>query len=82
MTPGPETGVFDRRRVGIRSRMWQRLKQWLTGRTKAQDVGKEADVAYDPAQPSDSTSYVGRRAEDDRGYAGETGAERRADQSG
>jgi hypothetical protein len=59
--------------------MWQRLKRWLTGRTRAQQGGQEADVQYDPAQPGNATSFVGRASGDDRGYAGETGAERRAE---
>lgn len=60
--------------------MWQRLKRWFTGRTRAQEAGQEADVRYDPAQPTNATSSVGLASDDDRGYAGETGAERRAEQ--
>jgi len=59
--------------------MWQRLKRWITGRTKAQQAGQEADVQHDPAQPDGATSFVGRASEDDAGYAGETGAERRTE---
>jgi len=58
--------------------MWQQLKRILTGRTRAQDSGREADVGHDPAQPNNVTSFVGRTSQDDPGYAGETGAERRA----
>ncbi|HEX5116776.1 MAG TPA: hypothetical protein VFW65_16410 [Pseudonocardiaceae bacterium] len=61
--------------------MWGRLKRLLTGRTRAQDSGREADVPHDPAQPDRSTSHVGRASGDDRSYAGETGAERRAEGS-
>ena len=61
--------------------MWQRLKRWFTGRTKAQQAGLEADVDYDPAQPANATSFVGMASGDDRGYAEETGAERRAEQN-
>jgi hypothetical protein len=62
--------------------MWRRLKQLFTGRTPAQQEGREADVAEDKAQTnvSGDASYVGRVAGDDVGYAGETGAERRAEQ--
>jgi hypothetical protein len=60
--------------------MWQRLKRWFTGRTKAQQAGQEADVRHDPAQPANATSFVGRASGDDGGYAEETGAERRAEQ--
>lgn len=62
--------------------MWGRLKRLLTGRTKAQDAGREADVQQDPAQPDDAQSFVGRVSGDDHGYAGETGAERRAERRG
>jgi hypothetical protein len=61
--------------------MWQRLKRWFTGRTKAQQAGQEADVPFDPAQPSNATSHVGMTSGDDDTYAEETGAERRAEQS-
>jgi hypothetical protein len=60
--------------------MWQRLKRWFTGRTKAQQAGQEADVEYDAAQPPNDRSSVGMASADDRGYAEETGAERRAEQ--
>ncbi len=60
--------------------MWERLKRWFTGRTKAQQSGMEADVTTDPAQPQRSTSTVGRASADDPGLAGETGAERRAEE--
>lgn len=59
--------------------MWKRVKQWLTGRTKAQTSGQEADVRHDSAQPNDANSFVGRVSGDDSGYANETGAERRAE---
>lgn len=59
--------------------MWERLRQLLTGRTRPQESGQEADVEYDPAQPNRSTSHIGRASQDDPGYAGETGAERRAE---
>jgi hypothetical protein len=60
--------------------MWKRVKRWLTGRTKAQTSGQEADVRHDSAQPNDANSFVGRVSGDDAGYANETGAERRAEQ--
>jgi hypothetical protein len=56
------------------------VKQWFTGRTKAQAAGQEADVQHDPAQPDPGGSLVGRASGDDSGYASETGAERRAEQ--
>jgi hypothetical protein len=59
--------------------MWRRLMRLLTGRTEAQDEGREADTSVDRAQPDSSQSYVGRVAADDEGYAGETGAERRSE---
>ncbi len=59
--------------------MWQRLKRLITGRTKAQQAGQEADVRHDPAQPDDAASFVGRASGDDAGYADETGAERRTE---
>jgi hypothetical protein len=59
--------------------MWARLKQLLTGRTRPQESGQEADVEHDPAQPNNAESFVGRASGDDGGYAGETGAERRAE---
>jgi hypothetical protein len=59
--------------------MWQRLKQWVTGRTNAQQAGQEADVRHDSAQPPKDTSFVGIGSDDDAGYAGETGAERRSE---
>lgn len=60
--------------------MWERLKELFTGRTSAQRAGQEADVEHDPAQPDPAASgdLVGRASGDDSGYAGETGAERRA----
>ncbi|HEY1571996.1 MAG TPA: hypothetical protein VGG05_11660 [Pseudonocardiaceae bacterium] len=61
--------------------MWGALKRLFTGRTRAQESGREADVQHDPAQPDRSTSYVGRASGDDQGYAGETGAERRAERN-
>jgi hypothetical protein len=51
----------------------------LTGRTKAQDTGREADADVDPAQPDSSNSFVGRPAGDDADFANETGAERRSE---
>lgn len=87
-------------RIGYATGMWERLIRLVTGRTKAQQEGKEADVAQDPAQvnrrpvggehrpdaddahsttgPSANETFVGRVSGDDSGYAGETGAERRA----
>jgi hypothetical protein len=59
--------------------MWQQLRRLITGRTKAQQAGQEADVGHDPAQPDDAASFVGRASGDDAGYAGETGAERRTE---
>jgi hypothetical protein len=59
--------------------MWQQLKRLITGRTKAQQAGQEADVRHDPAQPDDAASFVGRASGDDTGYADETGAERRTE---
>ena len=59
--------------------MWQRLKRLITGRTKAQQAGQEADVRHDPAQANDAASFVGRASGDDAGYADETGAERRTE---
>ena len=59
--------------------MWGRLKRLLTGRTRAQDSGREADVQHDPAQPNQAESFVGRVSGDDHGYTDETGAERRAE---
>jgi hypothetical protein len=63
--------------------MWRRLIQLLTGRTPAQQEGREADVQEDRAQVdvSADSPHVGRIAGDDPGYAGETGAERRAEQA-
>lgn len=66
--------------AGYASNMWERVKRWVTGRTRAQAAGREADVQPDPAQPHGGSSVVGRASGDDLGYAGETGAERRADQ--
>lgn len=60
--------------------MLRLLKRLFTGRTKAQESGQEADVGHDPAQPNRATPFVGRASEDDPGYAGETGAERRAEE--
>ena len=54
------------------------MTRWLTGETRAQRSGEEADVEPDPGQPNDSNTFVGRPSGDDPGYAGETGAERRA----
>lgn len=59
--------------------MWRRLMGLLTGRTKAQDTGREADADIDPAQPDSSNSFVGRPAGDDADFANETGAERRSE---
>jgi hypothetical protein len=64
---------------GYSPHMWEQLKRLFTGRTKAQDAGREADVRTDPAQPDASNAYVGRVSADDEGYVGETGAERRAE---
>jgi hypothetical protein len=90
-------GVF-----GYAGLMWERLIQLVTGRTRAQQEGREADVQHDPAQanrrptggadqpgaqdahsttgPSANETFVGRVSGEDPGYAGETGAERRAQQ--
>lgn len=54
------------------------LKRLFTGRTRPQEAGQEADVGHDPAQPNEARPFVGQASEDDPGYAGETGAERRA----
>jgi hypothetical protein len=59
--------------------MWQQLKRLITGRTRAQQAGREADIQHDPAQPDDAASFVGRASGDDAGYADETGAERRTE---
>lgn len=80
--------------------MWRQLMRLFTGRTRAQQVGREADVEVDPARtdtravggvdrpdatdahsttaPSANDTFVGRVSGEDPGYAGETGAERRA----
>jgi hypothetical protein len=59
--------------------MWQQLRRLITGRTRAQQAGREADTQHDPAQPDDAASFVGRASGDDAGYTGETGAERRTE---
>jgi hypothetical protein len=58
--------------------MWKRVKRWFTARAWALRSGQEPEVQQDPGQPNDSNSFVGRASGDDHGYAGETGAERRA----
>jgi hypothetical protein len=60
--------------------MWRLLKRMVTARTRAQAAGQEADVGHDPAQRNNATPFVGRASHDDPGYAGETGAERRAEE--
>jgi hypothetical protein len=58
--------------------MWRLLKRLITGRTRPQEAGREADVGHDPAQSNHARPFVGRASEDDPGDVGETGAERRA----
>jgi hypothetical protein len=84
--------------------MLERLKALLTGQTRPQRDGSEADAEADPAQAntratggrkdpgatdahsttgtSANETFVGRVAGDDAGYAGETGAEKRANPGG
>ncbi|MFF5990069.1 hypothetical protein [Prauserella flavalba] len=66
--------------------MWTWLRTLLARREPAESTAPEADAATDPAvakaRPKRSTgTFVGRTARDDEGYAGETGAERRQEET-